>query len=570
MMRSLSLFILLLTLPSAALSQQPSAGDARRLADQATETARNGKLDDALKLYSDALALAPSDTSILRDYAVVLGWAEKYEQAIPVVRKVLAIDNSPPDWVLREFARSLLFGDETREALQLLNQLVERGDSTEQTLARRALALRWLGRSDAAEDAYTDMLRRYPQSAAALSGLAYTAADEGRLSEALRILENTPGSPQSQPEILVARIQILNWMGRHYEAQQLLAGLPDALTESRDVLKERVFAERWGGSPSDAMLSLKRLLLLYPDQNSRDLLNELKTEYGYLLVPSFRYSKDSDGLIDRAAGMDASVHINPAHVVRVGYQYRWLEQTPLDGKTLLRYDLGWSGSLTRHVAAYADVASVDYRKPGLSRKLIGDGSITITPNDTIRFGGGGGVIAMDAFQSIDNQVTANFGFGDLGFTFGNNRIQGRYARYAFSNDVDRSRVDGQFMRSLVGRSVFKMSAGFRASMMTHSASTPDFYSPSRLHSYFGVGRFSGRPTQWLDYNGELAAGWQSESGSPLMHPFQISGGVGVFPTRHVRVAVDGGKSTASIDRIGSGLRTYSRWSASGSVEIRFP
>ena len=570
MKKILSLLLLLLATPCAALAQQPSAVDARRLADQATETARAGKLEDALRLYASALALAPSDVSILRDQAVVLGWAEKYSQAVPIIKRVFAIESTQPDWVLREFARSLLFGNETRDALQLLNQLIERGDTSEQTLSRRALALRWLGQDDASEAAYNEMLRRYPQSAAASAGLAYATADQGRLPEALRIVENAPASIQSQPEILLARIQILNWMGRHYEAQQLLDGLPAELTENRDILKERVLAERWGGSPSDAMLNLKRLASLYPDQNSRDLLSELRTEYGHLVAPYFRYSKDSDGLIDRTAGMDASFHLNPAHALRVGYQYRWLEQTPSDGKTLLRYELGWTGSISRHVAGYASVANVDYRQPGLARKWIGDGSISIAANDTLRLGGGGGVIAMDAFQSIDNQVTAAFGYAELGLTFGNNRIQGRYARYAFSDEVDRSRVDGQFMHSLVARPVLRMSAGFRASVMTHSAFTTDFYSPSRLQSYFGVGRFSGRLNSNLDYTAEVAAGWQSESGSPLMHPFQISGGVGWFPTRHIRLAVDGGKSTASMDRIGAGFRTYSRWSASGTVEVRFP
>ena len=106
--------------------------------------------------------------------------------------------------------------------------------------------------------------------------------------------------------------------------------------------------------------------------------------------------------------------------------------------------------------------------------------------------------------------------------------------------------------------------------MLHDNFTPDFYSPSRLQSYLGVGQFSGRLTSWMDYNAEVAAGWQLESGSPVMHPFQVSGGVGWLPSRHLRLSVDGGKSTSSMDRIGSGLRTYSRWSASGSLQIRFP
>jgi len=100
-------------------------------------------------------------------------------------------------------------------------------------------------------------------------------------------------------------------MGRHYEAQRLIAGLPGDLASNRDLLKESVLAERWGGNPSGAMRELVRLASLYPDQRSRDLLRELRTEYGNSLMPAFRYSKDSDGLVDRTLSVDGSFHLIP-------------------------------------------------------------------------------------------------------------------------------------------------------------------------------------------------------------------------------------------------------------------
>ena len=571
MLKSVSFALLLMALARTASAQQSSApSNAQRIADEATETARAGKLDEALRLYKRALDFAPGDISILRDYAVVLGWAEKYTDAIPVIRKVLSAQSEQPDWALREFARSLLFGDATEEALRRLNQLVERGDFSEGTLARRALALRWLGRNDEASIAYADIRERYPQSAGAFAGLAYITADRGRLPEALEVLDTAPAPLQSQPDLVVARIQILNWMGRHYEAQRLIAELPGELAANRDILKESVLAERWGGNPSAAMRELVRLESLYPDQRSRDLLRELRTEYGNALTPLFRYSKDSDGLVDRTVGLDAAFHINPSHVIRTGYQYRWMQQNPQEGRTLVRYDLGWSGSLNRHLASYATVSNIDYCMTGLPRKVVGDGALRFTANDTVRIEGGGGVIAMDAFQSLVNQVTASFGFGELGLNYGANRIVARYSGYSFSDDVIRHRVNGQYARSLIEDSAIRVSAGFRASIMTHSASTPDFYSPARLHTYLGFAQFSGRPATWMDYYGEVGAGWQLETGTELMHPFQIGGGMGWHPNRHIRLSVDAGKSTSSMDRVGPGLRTYSRWSAGGGLEIRFP
>jgi hypothetical protein len=71
------------------------------------------------------------------------------------------------------------------------------------------------------------------------------------------------------------------------------------------------------------------------------------------------------------------------------------------------------------------------------------------------------------------------------------------------------------MRPVFVESAVRLNVGFRSSLMTHSDWTPDFYSPSRLQSYFGVAQFSGGLTSWMDYSGELAAGWQAEKGQPL-------------------------------------------------------
>ena len=564
---SVSLLLLVLAIPGTA--QNLSVADARSVADRATQAARDGRRDEALQLFRDALAAAPDDTSILRDYAIVLGWDEKYDAAIPVIRRVLEKENVQPEWALREFARTFLFGNETAEAFKYLNQLIERGDYSEQTLNRRALALRWLDFPEDAEAAYREMLQRYPDSGAAYTGLAYIAADRNQLPEALRILESAPGSVRASRDVLVAHLQILNWMGRHYEAQRVIATLPAELSEDRDVLRETVAAARWGGDPNGAINSTRRLLSLHPDEASRDLLSRLRSEYGQSLAVQFRYSRDSDGLIDRTASSGFTLHLNPSHAIRTAYQYRWLQQNGRV-RTLVNYELGWSASLTPRVSVYTALSTVDYRTPGLPRKVVGDGSLSIAASDSVRLSGGGGVIVMDAFQSLESQVRAPFGFADLGLQFGRNRIQSRYSFYAFTNNVDRSRVDAQFMRRVVSRSYLRVSLGARSTLMTHSEGTGDFYSPSRFHAHFGAAQLEGYIAPSLSFTSEFAAGWQSEPGSPWMHPVQASGGLAWQPSRHWRLAVDGGKSTASVDRIQPGVRTYSRWSASAGLEIRIP
>src|SRR5262249_45270388 len=142
------------------------------------------------------------------------------------------------------------------------------------------------------------------------------------------------------------------------------------------------------------------------DSSSR-LRQDFRTEFGHSVSLSARYAEDSDALIDRTAGADAAVHLNPAHVIRAGYQYRFLRQQ--DDREWARYDLGWTGTLHRRLTIYTTVADVDYRTPRLDRKIIGDGSLTVSAGDRVRISGGGGSIMMDAYNAVPRQVTAPFG-----------------------------------------------------------------------------------------------------------------------------------------------------------------
>src|SRR6185436_8338478 len=243
-LRSTMVAILLtcVTGPLTLIAQ--SISEASAIADQAITTARAGNTREALSLYEKALSIAPDKMEILRDYAIVLGWAGRYSEAIPVIKRVRAVENNQPDWALREFASIYLFGDRTEEALHQYNALVERGDVSEQTLNRRALSLRWLGRRDEALASYSELLLRYPKSVAGTVGVAYSKADKGKLSAALHDLESNENVPQNDPEILKARIRILNWMGRHYEAQKLIASLPGPLADDREILEDRIAAAR--------------------------------------------------------------------------------------------------------------------------------------------------------------------------------------------------------------------------------------------------------------------------------------------------------------------------------------
>jgi len=541
----------------------PGSAAAQSVADRALAASRAGQVEEALTLYRTALAAEPENVAILRDYAVVLGNAGKYQDALPIVRKVVSLDANQPAWALREFAGIYLFGDSTVEALRVLDELVRNGDISEQTLNRRALALRWLGRSGESEEAYRTLLQRYPASEEGIAGLAYSLADEGRYFQALE------GLTSSAPAIIKARIRILNWAGRHYEAQQVLDTLPANLREDREVLEDRVAAARWGGGPADAVEYAERLLALYPSDDARRLARDLDLQYGVALFPTFRQAKDNFGLTERTWGGDLIVHLNPAHAVRAGYQYRQFDQEGSDTRQLVRYELGWSGALTRRLSAYAAAATVDYREPGLKREIVGDGSMAFVVNDTLRLGGGGGKVVMDAYPALDDQVTGTFVFGDVSIRpDARTLVAASVSRSAFSDDVVRTRTDARVMRTVVVRRAAKVTAGWRFSGMWHDVTTSDFWSPLRFVSNLGAVQSEGSLTPWFDYIGTIAAGFQSELGTPLQHPFEVYGRIAAGRGAW-RGIIELGKSTSSVNRSIPGQLSYSRWIISVGGEFRF-
>jgi tetratricopeptide (TPR) repeat protein len=545
-----------------------STRQATAWAEEAVQQARSGKTEDALALFRKAVPLAPNSVPVLRDYAVVLGWGEHYKEAAQVIHQIFSLEPEQPDWALGEYARSYLFGGDTKGALDILNRLVSRGDSSEPVLLRRALALRWLAQPKEAQTAYEVARDLYPASGGARAGIVYCLGDQNKLSEALRTAETGLRDLPNDPDLLKAKIRVLNWMSRHLEAQQVLDGLPAPLENDREILEDRVYAARWGGDPNTAANAVRRLDADFPgNAATKQLVNQVELEYGASIAPNFRYISDSDGMIDKTWSAEAAVHLTPAHELRAGYLYRELWQG--DSLFWRRYDLGWSGVLSRRIRAYASGSDVNYGI-GSTHRIIGDGGLAFVLSDTARITAGGGSIVMDAFQAAQNHVTATFASGDITLaptTFA--QMQARYARYIFSDGVTRDRTDLEALFQVHSQPRLKLRLGWRSNLMWHDAYTLDFYSPQTFQSHLALGQVSGRLSRSLDYWVEVGGGWQMEPGTPLEHPVQISGRLAWHPTDNFRALIEVVRTTSSLDRVTADANSYTRRVASVGFSYSF-
>jgi Tfp pilus assembly protein PilF len=567
---ALWVFCLQPALPQEFATSRNSIQESRSLADQAVQKAREGKTEEALAQFREALKLAPNSVSILRDYAIGLGWGEHYKEAIAVIRQVTRLERQQPEWALREFARSYLFGDETAAALQILDELVARGDTSEPVLLRRGLALRWLGRPREAQTAYEVALDIHPKSGAARAGIVSCLGDQNKLSEALRAANTALEAVPGDPDVLKAKIRTLNWMGRHLEAQQVLDDIPASMSKDREILEDRVSAARWGGDPLTAARTSHRLNSEFPsNEETKRLDQQLQRDYGFGMSSGYRYISDSDGFIDRTWSGEFASHLTPAQELRVGYMYRQFLQT--ESVLWQRYDLSWSGVLSRRLQAYATLADVNYHlDSGVTHKIIGDGALSFVASDRVRFTTGGGTIAMDAFRAVENRVTAPFGFGDMVLTPNHlTRIETRYTHFEFSDGVARDRVDVEGSRQVYSHASFRLRLGERSNLMWHDRYTPDFYSPSSFQCHLGVAQAEGRLTSSLSYWTEAGWGWQKEPGTPWQNPLQLSGKLVWRPIEGLRVLIEAGRTTSSLERVVADRSPYSRRYASIGLEYRF-
>jgi tetratricopeptide (TPR) repeat protein len=544
-------------------------GSPRELADRARDLARAGSVEESLDLYRRALASAPDDVEIRRDYAVALGWAERYADSIAEFRKLVQEDPDQPEWALAEFARSELFGGSPAKALRILDSLVQAGDDSEATLCRKALALRWLGRPGKAEQAYRAVLGVYPGSTTARLGLIYSLADQDRLEHALAEAESAMAAAPDDWDLLKARGQVLNWMGRHRAAMRVFSGIPGSREHEREVLEGRIAAARWGGRPKLAKETARTLSATFPSHPpAAKLKRDIFLDYGRALAPGFRFATDRDGFTDRLYEQSFSLHAGPANRFQFGLQHR---QFSMDRNlSWNRYEAGWSGRLTSRLAAYASLSNVEYRVGVPMRRLLGDGSLFFDLTDRVRLSAGSGTIAADAFHAVQKGVTAPFFYGSAVLHPRRDvAIETQYSRHMFSNGVRRERYTVEGFRRLGGARRFRVDVGGAGNWMWHDRTSGDFFSPESFHSLLGKMRASGRLSSRLEYIFEAGSGAQHETGLARQTPLVLTGSLfaRLAPGLHLRV--DAGRTTSSLERVNPGLAPYSRTVVAASLMFRF-
>lgn len=218
--------------------EDPAALHLRALAER-----RAGRLEDARRTFTAALAMAPGDPELANNFANLLRQMDAQDEALRLYDRALVLR---PGYRDATFNKALLLSQrgEDTAALGLLDKIVARHIADAPAHSARGTVLRQLGRHGDAAAAYDAALRAAPQLPTALRGRAQIALERGEADAAARFERALQAAP-GDLELIYGYVEALEAGGDDRAAavlEEVLAARPE-WTAGHQLLA-RVRAER--------------------------------------------------------------------------------------------------------------------------------------------------------------------------------------------------------------------------------------------------------------------------------------------------------------------------------------
>ncbi len=196
---------------------------------QAVSLARQGQTEKALSLLEPIVKRRPEDKKLLRDYVVILGWANKDREALAMAPKV-GLENAPFYVIdsLAKSARNLHLFDRSVELYRLS---ILMSPERLQGHIGLVLALSDAGKSPEALESLTPLLKKYKNNPDLLFTKAYAHEAGGEKLQALWIYEKILRRYPGKKEALRLKILALSSLGAPGLALSMAMQHPGLLTD---------------------------------------------------------------------------------------------------------------------------------------------------------------------------------------------------------------------------------------------------------------------------------------------------------------------------------------------------
>ena len=562
--------------PSAMRTDLPGAETGRplniqsvALAAEGVALAREGSVNLGIAYLRRAVAMAPYHLGVRRDYAVVLTWNERYVEAQREFDYVFEHEPSQPVWARSDRVQAELFGDRPQIALGMINELLAEGHVDERNLLRKGLALRWSGRPKEAERLYKQISALYPESSAGPDGLIHSLADQNRLGSAIKAADESLTRLPDRWDLVKSRAQVLNWAGRHLQAEKTLAALPEERAQQGDALQHMALAARWTDDARMATDYARTFAQRYPgDREAYRLRDELQYQYGYAFQTRADYFADTDDFVSRGIRQQFEAPLSVSHRLEFGVNRQLFTQRG-EAASWTTYGVGWTGHVARRLTARARAGQTLYGNGVKESRLNLDASASYLVSDRVRLRGGLGREPTTAFRAIQRQVQTQYAYAetDLRPTL-KTQLGLRYSTVAFGASTTRQSIDLSAFRRILNTRPVRIRLGTRNSWATHDRPSNDVYSPEYFRTHLGAVHLEGRIPGEIDYVAEFGTGLQMEAGQPRTIPFVSTLEFAKKLRQNIWLRLQGGHSNSAVDRTNAGLSSYRMSYASIQLDYR--
>jgi tetratricopeptide (TPR) repeat protein len=450
-----------------------------------------------------------------------------------------------------------LFGDRPKVALKILDELLAEGYVDERNLVRKGLALRWSGQPKEAERLYKQIAALYPESSAGPDGLIHSLADQNRLGSAIKAADESLTRLPDRWDLVKSRAQVLNWAGRHLQAEKTLAALPEDRAQQGDALHHMALAARWSDDARMATDYARTFAQRYPgDREAYRLRDELQYQYGYALQARADYFADTDDFVSRGFRQRFEAPLSVSHRLDVGVNRQLFTQRG-ERASWTTYGVGWTGHVARRLTTRAWAGQVLYGNGVKESRLNLDASASYLVSDRVRLRGGIGREPTTAFRAIQRQVQTQYAYAetDLRPTL-KTQVGLRYSTVAFGSSTTRQGIDFSAFFRVVNQRAIRLRLGTRNSLVSHDRPSNDVYSPDYFRTHLGALHLEGRIPGDIDYVAEFGTGLQMEAGQPRTIPFVSTVELAKKLRENIWLRLQAGHSNSALDRTNAGLSSY--------------
>jgi len=255
-----------------APSKQVPAENSTR--DQAVSLGREGKYEEADKLFLKALEEKPGDAATLCDRITVLSWAGKHKEAIRLFESLPA-SFKPPEYMMAEIARSYRENSEHEKALSAYSGILAKDDARKDA-ALAILALLTAEDEGKAREFLAHRIATHPEEKAslqktfaiALKNHAVQEARSGRTKDALALIKEALAESGGDARVLADYIVLLSWGGLHKEAIEAFAQIPQGYDCPEYLLEAVARSQRELGDFEKAEALYQKILDKNPENSN--------------------------------------------------------------------------------------------------------------------------------------------------------------------------------------------------------------------------------------------------------------------------------------------------------------